>query len=129
MEHYKRIATYRRNLIERAVLSENMTTKILFLIEDVSPIGSIAFDRSRQGQEAVPVILAQSPEFLRLLSNSPDLDYVLCCSSAGNSEYIWFIDLHELPAYIEKQCDYANMQFLSNHPSVLITKFTIPDEH
>lgn len=126
-EHYGRIATYKKNLIDSGTISDGMIIKTLFLIDDVSPIGSIAFDRNSQKAQTVPVILAQSPEFLQLLSNSPDLDYVLCCSSAGNNEYIWFIDLSELPAYIEKQCDYANMQFLSNHPSVMIGKISIPD--
>lgn len=125
-EHYGRIATYKKNLIEAGIVSREMTLKTLFLIDDVSPIGSIAFDLHSQKASTVPVILSQCPEFLQLLANSPDLDYVLCCSYAGNNEYVWFIDLGELPAYIEKQCDYANMQFLSNRPSVVIGKITIP---
>lgn len=105
-----------------------MMTKTLFLIEDVSPIGSIAVDHSGENPQTVPVVLAQSPEFLHLLESSLDLDYVLCCSSAGNDEFVWFIDLNELPSYVEKQCDYASMQFLSNYPSVVIGKISIPDE-
>lgn len=126
-EHYGRIATYKKNLIECGTVSTEMIVKTLFLIDDVSPVGSIAFDRNSQKAQTVPVILAQSPEFLQLLSNSRDLDYVLCCSSAGSDEYIWFIDLDELPAYVEKQCDYASMHFFSNNPSVVIGKIIIPD--
>lgn len=128
LEHYGRITTYKKNLIKGGTISEGMTIKMLFLIDDVSPIGSIAIDRRSQRAQMVPVILAQSPEFLQLLSISPDLDYVLCCSSAGSNEYVWFIDLDQLPAYVEKQCDYASMQFLSNHPSVIIGKISIPDK-
>lgn len=126
-EHYGRIATYKKNLLERGTISEEMIVKTLFLIDDVSPIGSIAVDCNNKTSQTVPVILAQSPEFLQVLSNSPNLDYVLCCSSAGSNEYIWFIDLTELPAYVEKQCDYASMHFLSNNPSVIIGKISIPD--
>ena len=125
-EHYGRIATYKKNLIECGTITEEMTIKTVFLIDDVSPIGSIAVDYSTQPSQIVPVILAQSPEFLQLLSDSCDLDYVLCCSSAGSNEYFWFIDLDQLPAYVEKQCDYASMQFLSSHPSVVIGKISIP---
>lgn len=126
-EHYGRISTYKKNLTERGTISEEMIIKTLFLIDDVSPIGSIAFDYRSQKAQTVPVILAQSPEFLQLLSDSDDLDYVLCCSSAGSDDYIWFIDLAELPAYVEKQCDYANMHFLSSNPSVVIAKISIPN--
>ena len=81
-EHYGRISAYKKNLIGCGTISEEMTIKMLFLIDDVSPIGSIAVDYSTQSAQTVPVILAQSPEFLQVLSNSPNLDYVLCCSSA-----------------------------------------------
>jgi len=126
-DHYKRIAVYKKNLVDKGFLSAAMTTKTLFLIDDVSPIGSIAFDRCGKEQQTVPVVLAQCPEFLQLLECSPNLDYVLCCSSAGSDEFIWFIDLSELPAYVEKQCDYARMQFLGNYPSVVIGKISIPE--
>ena len=92
------------------------------------PSGRIAFDRSGQKVQTVPIILAQSPEFLELLSNAPDLDYIFCCSSAGSNEYLWFVDLGQLPAYVEKQCDYASMHFLSTPPSVVIGKISIPDK-
>jgi hypothetical protein len=126
-EHYKRIATYKKNAIEKGIINEGTIVKTLFLIDDVSPIGSIAFDGSGPKNQTVPVVLAQAPEFLQLLSTSSGLDYVLCCSAAGSNEYVWFVDLSELPAYVEKQCDYASMQFLSNHPSVVIGKISIPD--
>ena len=127
-EHYKRIPTYKSNLIKNGTLSTDMTFKTMFLIDDVSPLGSIAFDCSEQRNQMVPIILARVPEFLELLSGSLDLDYVLCCSSTGSNEFVWFIDLGEIPAYREKQLDYAAMRFLSNHPSVLVGKILIPEK-
>lgn len=128
-EHYRRIDTYKQNLLDRGIITNDTTVKTMFLIEDVSPIGSIAVDNSGTKPHTVPIVLAQSPEFLNLLTKSTSLDYVLCCSYVGDSEYVWFIDCGELSAYKEKQCSYADMRFLSNYPSVVISKISIPERN
>lgn len=127
LEHYKKIDTYKKNLLAKNITNPKMTIKIMFLIEDVSPIGSIVVDNSNNEVQTVPVILAQSPEFLSLVSQSKELDYVLCCSFVGETEYIWFVSRNEISAYQEKQCNYANMRFLNNNPSVVIGKMLLPD--
>lgn len=129
LEHYQRIDVYKKNLLERGIVTSETNVKMMFLIEDVSPIGSIAIDNSEGKPQTVPVILAQSPEFLSLLTDSESVDYILCCSYACDSEYIWFIDRSEISAYREKQCTYTNMRFLSNYPSVVISKISIPDKN
>ena len=121
LDHYQRIATYKKNILERGIITSETDVKTMFLIEDVSPIGSIAIDKSGDKVQTIPVILAQSPEFLNLLTDSENLDYVLCCSYACDSEYVWFIDRSHIPSYKEKQCSYASMKFLSNYPSVVYT--------
>ena len=127
LHHYNRIETYKKNLINRKTVTSEAMVKVMFLISDVSPIGSIAVDNSGGRVQTVPVILAQSPEFLDLVERCDNVDFVLCCSYACDSEYIWFIDRNEISSYREKQCDYANMRFLSNPPHMVIGKITIPD--
>lgn len=129
LDHYQRIDTYKKNLIDRNIITSETMLKTMFLIEDVSPVGSIAVDYNNKKPQTVPVILAQCPEFLNLVAISGNLDYVLCCSSACDSEYVWFIDRNEIQSYKKKQCEYANMRFLSNHPNVVISKITIPDKN
>lgn len=128
LEHYQRIGTYKKNILERGIITSETNVKTMFLIEDVSPIGSIAIDSNGDKPQTVPVILAQSPEFLSLLTDSESVDYALCCSYVCDSEYIWFIDRSEISAYREKQCTYANMRFLSTYPSVVISKISIPNK-
>lgn len=127
-EHYARIADYKRHLVEKGLIGKDTVVKVMFLIEDVSPIGTIAIDEQSKDRNMVPVVLAQCPEFLQLLSQCNDLDYVLCCSSAGSNEYVWFIDRQELAAYEEKACDYAHMRFLFHQPSVMGVKMVVPDD-
>lgn len=129
LEHYKRIDTYKKNIVERGIVTGEVHIKTMFLIEDVSPIGSIAIDNSGEKVQTVPVILAQSPEFLDLLVDGENLDYAICCSYACDCEYIWFVDRSEISAYKDKQCAYADMRFLSNYPSVVISKISIPNKN
>ena len=98
----------------------------MFLVSDVSPIGCIAIDNTSGNPQTVPVTLAQSPEFLDIVECCKGIDYVLCCSYACDSEYIWFIDCNELSAYRKNQCDYSNMRFLNNPPHVVIGRIPIP---
>ena len=127
--HYARIPDYKHNLTQRGIINEKTKIKVMFLIEDVSPIGTIAIDDQSERQHVVSVTLAQSLEFLQLFSQSVDLDYVLCCSSAGSNEYVWFIDRLELGAYEEKKCDYAHMHFLVSNPSVVGINMVIADDN
>ena len=114
LHHYNQIENYKQNLINKKIITLDTIVKIMFLIEDVSPIGSIAFGNNNGKAQKLPVTLAQCPEFLDLVEQYNQIDYVLCCSYVCDSEYVWFIDCDQIPAYREKQCDYANMRFFNN---------------
>jgi hypothetical protein len=129
LDHYQRIETYKKNLISRKIVASDASIKTMFLIEDVSQIGNIVVNFVDGRPQKMPVILAQSPEFLDLVSQSRAVDYVLCCSYVCDSEYVWFIDQDEIEAYRVEQCDYVSMKFLSNFPSVVISKIQIPDKN
>ena len=124
-EHYDKVSDYKKRLISEGIIKDNMVVKMMFLIDDVSPIGTMAVDYSQTDPQIEPVILAQSPEFLKLLEESSDIDYVLCCSSAGDSRFVWFIDQENLDEYMEIACDYKNMSFLDSNPHVVSGKILI----
>ena len=128
LHHYDQIDTYKQNLIQRNIVTSDTHVKIMFMVSDVSPIGCIAIDNTTGSPKTIPVTLAQSPEFLDIVERCKGVDYVLCCSYACDSEYIWFIDRNDLSSYRENQCDFSNMRFLSNPPHVVIGKVTIPDK-
>ncbi len=121
-EHYARIPKYKKNLQAHGLISASEEVKTLFLIDDVSPLGTMTADE----HGAMPVVLACCKEFLDLLSVSDYVDYVLACSSAGSNEYIWFIDRDEIKYYYKEIRDYASMQFLDFTPQVVGFKIIIP---
>lgn len=127
LDHYSKIEKYKRNLFDKNIIKEDYDVKIMFLIEDVSPIGSMAFDINKNKVEELPVVLALSPEFLDLLANHRDVDFVMCCSCVGNNEYVCFIDRDDISSYKECQCDYANMKFFGNQPVVFAGCFIDSD--
>lgn len=125
--HYNHIGNYKMNLINKNLITTGMQVKTLFLIEDTSPVGTMVFNKSYEGEPLTPVFLAYSPEFLELFENSPDLDYVLACSSMGTQEFVWFIDRNQIDSYKEKSCDYDSMFLLPSTPAVLIAKKIVPN--
>lgn len=96
--------------------------KIAFLIEDMSPLGTIAYDDGGQ----CPIVLALSREFLKLMRNNPAVDYVITCSSAGTNKYIWLISRESLDEYDKNSVDYASMKFINFTPKVLSYKIEVP---
>ena len=45
-EHYRQINTYKKNLKARGFISDSQVVRVLFFIEDTSPLGSVAADQS-----------------------------------------------------------------------------------
>ena len=125
--HYKHISMYKKNLKKDGIIKDTTIVKTMFLIEDVSPIGTMVFSEESDTGIA-PVVLAQSPEFLELLAQSPNVDYVLCCSSAGQHEYIWLIDRDEIDCYRENACDYKKMRFIFSNPNVVCGSIMLPNK-
>ena len=123
--HYTQIGRYKENLEKSGLINNDLTLKVMFLIEDVSPLGSISSD----DQGTKPIVLAQCKEFLHLLSERPNVDFVLACSCAGSNQYVWFIDQEDLPEYINNSTDYSNDTFLAFSPKVMGFKFLISPEN
>lgn len=129
-EHYARIDQYIENLTEAGAITVASTVKVVFLIDDVSPLGSIMIDNDAPwGSDATCIIeLSRCKEFLDLLSSSPKVDYVIACSSFGSKRIVWFIDRDNIQEYYDHVADYESMSFLQTNPFVLTGKMLIPNE-
>ncbi len=127
-EHYSHIDLYFENLKKAGIITDSSTVKVLFFVEDVSPLGTVVVGQHDDATGIMMVSLADSREFLDLLSNSPRVDYVLACASYNNENEIWFIDRSELDSYYEHVMDYSSLRFLSFKPQVIAYKMLVPDE-
>lgn len=125
-KHYSHIAMYKNNLTTLGLINDAMDVRVLFLLEDASPLGTMVSERKGFNSKIRPLVLPLCEDFLDLLRESPDLDYVLCCSSAGEENYVWFIDCREIDEYDKHKVDYTNMDFLSFNTQVMGVKFSIP---
>ncbi len=115
-KHYVRIEEYKRHLQELRIFDENTPIKMAFLIEDSSPLGAKTYDAD--GRQ-YPIVLSQSKEFLALMRNNTDVDYVIACSYDGAKDVIWLIVQEKLEEYETNSVDYANMSFMNIEPQVL----------
>lgn len=125
-EHYSRIPMYKENLRGYGLIDDTTQVKVMFLVEDVSPLGSIVVSRDRQDSKMRPLIVLLCKEFLDLFRDSVDLDYVLACSSAADQDFVWFADRNEIDEYYKHAVDYGKMIFLDFDVQVLGFKMTIP---
>lgn len=127
LEHYSQIPAYIRNIVRNShiVNSENMRVKVLFLIEDTSPVGSNVYEK---GTGIYTINLAHSREFLDLLESHERVDYVFSCAKCLGSDEVWFIDRNEIQRYREDEIDYASMRFLACTPHVLGGKMLLDRE-
>lgn len=129
-EHYSKIDRYFNNLVEAGVIQDSSVTKTMFLIDDVSPVGSIMIDNNAPwGSDAVCLVeLCHCKEFLDLLSSSPKVDYVIACSSFGSKRFVWFVDQENIQEYYNHVIDYESMDFLREDPFVVTGAMLIPKQ-
>ncbi|MGE5494966.1 MAG: hypothetical protein ACM3S4_06685 [Burkholderiales bacterium] len=120
--HYLKIPNYKRNLINNGVIKMTTPVKIVFLIEDVSPLGTLMYD----GNNSIPVLLARSREFIELMRTCPNVDYVIACSSVDSEKFIWLICKENLDDYERNSLDYAHMDFIEMTPQVTGFNIEIP---
>lgn len=125
--HYAHIDEYVLNLKKAGVLRDQII-KVIFMIEDVSPLGCIAGGKNGWDPDSELITLARSKEFLDLLDKNRNVDYVLACSCYDSNYYTWFIDSNELDVYRANAVDYANMQFIPFEPHVITAKIALKDQ-
>lgn len=118
-EHYLQINAYKENLKKAGLINDKSVIKVLFLIEDTSPLGSMVVNDSNDPPSPQPICLGQCREFLSLFEKSPEVNYVIACSMCESENIVWFIDQNEISDYQKESIDYSKMQFLDFEPQVL----------
>ena len=123
-KHYSHISMYKENLRKDGLINAADAVQVMFLIEDTTTLGAIVTD---ENADVHYNFLSHCRPFLDLLKASPDINYVLACSSVNNRYYCWFIDCSQLDAYYGKVVDYGNMAFLDFTPQVTGFKILVPE--
>ena len=126
--HYKKIETYKQNLLQEGIIGVDTEIKVAFLIEDASPLPCSYIDHSEGRAQMTLIDLAHSPDFLDLFKKNPNVDFIISCSTTGRDNWVWFIDRTELSAYYENSIDYKNEEFISWKPHVVGTAYSFTDE-
>lgn len=121
--HYSRISKYKENLRRFGLIDDSTQVKVMFLVEDVSPLGSIAIDMDGKQH---PIIVLLYKAFLDVFRDATDLDCILACSSVGNKDFVWFADRMEVEEYYKNAVDYEKMMFLDFDVQVVGFKMSFP---
>ena len=123
--HYDRISKYKDNLKVYGLIDDTTAIKVMFLVEDVSPLGSITVDME---SKQYPIIVLLCKAFLDVFRDATELDYLLACSSAGNENFMWFADRIEVEEYYKNAIDYEKMTFLDFDLQVVGFKMSFPHD-
>lgn len=116
-KHYGEIENYKDRLREEGILTPQSKVKVLFFIEDVSPLGSVA-GTNAWSDDTELVTLARSKEFIEFMKGHDKVDFILAAGEYSGKKFLWFIDCAQLAAYEAKAVDYESMGFVSFHPKV-----------
>ena len=128
-KHSRHIPDYIKHLSESNIFKDNDIIKVVFLIEDVSPVGTRAYNRGDgYAGEMVPIVLANCAEFLELMKSDTVVDYVIACSSIDRHDIVWFIDREDIQEYLSNAKDYAHMEFMDWKPNVVSAQIAIPQD-
>ena len=125
--HYSHIPDYKEHLLADGVASENSLFTVCFLMDEVSPLGTLTHD----GDSIRPVCLAQSKEFLEFFSTKPDVDWVISAvvRIPESGYYPYFFSQQDIDDCRKQALDYASFQFLSSeHTMETRFKAIIPQE-
>jgi len=117
MKHYGEIEKYKDRLRDEGIITSRSKVKVLFFIEDVSPLGSIAGTHA-WSNDTEQVTLARSKEFIEFLKGHDKLDFILAANEYSGKKSLWFIDCAQLPVYETQAVDYKSLGFISFHPQV-----------
>ena len=110
--HYQKIQSYKERLQEENIANDGTDFKVCFLMEDVSPLGTLTHD----GERTRPVVLAQSEEFLDFYTEMNEVDWVISAIPDFPYGYSPYLLSHKyIPQCREQVLDYANYQFLEGN--------------
>lgn len=127
LRHYSHIEMYKKNLEDSGLIGETTLIKVMFLLEDVSPLGTLFEDKDARKTGVQYFMLARCREFLEWVKNYIKVNYILVFSPYGDRDSVWFIDTTELEFYEKQAIDYRKMYYLPSSTQVMAIDSTIPE--
>lgn len=125
--HYSHIEMYKRNLTDEGLIDETTLVKVMFLMEDVSPLGNLFVDNEACETGVQYFMLARCREFLEWVKSYTNVNFLLIFSPYNDRDCAWFVDTSELECYEIQAIDYRKMDFLSSSAQVIAIDATISE--
>lgn len=121
-EHYKKIDSYLEIVNKMSVYKKSARIRVLFLIEDKSPLGVRTFFEDGM----TPITLGKSCDFLNFFSKMSRVDYVIACSKFDyGRKLIWHISQKNIRRYIEQSIDFRECDYVRLTPNVISAKVLV----
>ncbi len=120
--HYNKIDYYIDTLMKKKIITNSSNVEVLFCIEDTTVLGN--FD-SENGK---PLFLLYCAEFIQAIKPLTKLDYILCGSSNGLTNYTWFTSVSNIDNYIAKQFRIGDTKIANLTPQTVMSFVQIPKE-
>ena len=127
-KHCRHISQYKENLEGYGLIDDSTQVKTMFLVEDISPLGSMVLDND-QNSAPRPLIVLLCDAFLDVFRDSSDVDFVLACSSASSKDFMWFADRRDINEYYNHAVDYEKMTFLNFNVQVTGFRIVLPQDN
>ncbi len=116
LNHYNKIDDYIKNLQKINIINERTNIKVLFCIEDSTILGNLNIATQK------PIFAIYCDEFIQLLKDCTKLNYILCCSNFGMSDYAWFASISKISEYEQKQIKVSDTKIANLTPQT-VTSF------
>ena len=120
--HYKNIDYYIDTLKKEKIIANTSNVEILFCIEDTTVLGNF---NSENGK---PLFLLYCAEFIQAIKPLTKLDYILCGSSNGSTDFTWFTSVSHIDNYIAKQFSKCDTKIANLTPHTMTSLVQIPKE-
>ncbi len=119
--HYSKIKSYKTNLINEKIITNNCDVNILFCIEDTTILGNIDSIKGK------PLFLPYCAEFIKVVENLNEIDYFLFGSSFGSQDFSWFSSNSQISNYKTKQFCQNDTQIANLTPQTMMSFVQISD--
>ena len=120
--HYKKVNYYIDSLKKEKIIANTSNVEILFCIEDTTVLGNF---NSENGK---PLFLLYCAEFIQAIKPLTKLDYILCGSSNGSTDFTWFTSVSHIDNYIAKQFSKCDTKIANLTPHTMTSFVQISKE-
>ena len=121
-KHLRQVPTYKKNIRE-LLKNDDMETKVIFIIEDTTTLGSIL-------QDGRQVILPECDFFIELFEQQDEVDGILCIASGSHGKSIVsYMDKASIPTLRMNMIQTSNVELIPWNTMVMHRIFEIPNDN